>query len=142
MLDKAEEKDLNEVFRLICILEEGKEPAFVGFKEAYLEMLKDTDRYILLTYKEDEKIIGFLDMRIEKQLHHGQEVAEILELVVNPEYRSKKIGQSLFDEACKIAKNRNCQLVEVSSSIRRKRAHQFYLKNGMIQDHYSFSKYF
>ncbi|MEI3234450.1 MAG: GNAT family N-acetyltransferase [Intestinibacter bartlettii] len=62
----------------------------------------------------NDEVIGVLNLRFEQQLHHSECIAEIMEFSINPLYRNKGIGKEMFEEACKIAKNRNCIQIEVA----------------------------
>lgn len=141
MIRKANRKDLPDVYRLICILEEGKEPEFRAFQSIYEKMLSN-EHYALLIASQDDHILGFLDLRFEEQLHHGGAVAEILELVVDPAIRSMGIGKTLLEATRQEARDHSCQLIECSSDAKRKRAHAFYERNGMICDHLKFAQKF
>ncbi len=137
-IEKAEFKDFPSVYELVCTLEECRLDK-KRFEEIYRSMLQNPDRYALLVARTEKEVIGFADLRFEDLLHHAAKVAELLELVINPQCRSEGVGQALFDKACPIAKERGCVQIECSSNQRRTRAHAFYLRNGMKNDHYGFS---
>ena len=75
-------------------------------------------------------------------MHHASYVAEILEFAVGAAYRGHGIGRRMLEGACQLAKERNCVQIEVASSQFRKNAHRFYLREGMINSHFKFSKEF
>ena len=106
-IEKARLKDLPSVYELICTLEECRLDE-KRFEEIYRSMLQNPDRYALLVARKEKQVIGFAGIRFENLLHHSAKVAELLELVVSLESRSGGVGQALFDEACKIAKERGC----------------------------------
>ncbi len=137
-IERAEFKDFLSVYELVCTLEECQLDK-KRFEEIFRSMLKNPDRYALLVARTEKEVIGFADIRFEDLLHHVSKVAELLELVIEPQYRCEGVGQALFDQACHIAKERNCTQIECSSNLRRTRAHAFYLRNGMKNDHYGFS---
>ncbi len=137
-IEKANLDDLRDVYGLMCELEEC-ELDYESFAAIYRSMLEEPERYGLLAAKAEGKMIGFVDIRFERLLHHAAKVAELLELIVQPGYRSLGVGQVLFDQACLMAKERGCVQIECSSSQRRHRAHAFYVRNGMANDHFGFS---
>lgn len=49
---------------------------------------------------------------------------------MNKNYRGKKIGEKLFKEAIRLAKEDNCGLVQLTTDKQRTDAHRFYDKLG------------
>lgn len=80
-----------------------------------------------------------LNLRFEEQLHHADWIAEIMEFVVDPSCRSKGIGAGMFEEVCRIARERDCSQIEVACNQLRTDTHRFYLRHGMKNYHYKFS---
>jgi PhnO protein len=132
------ENDVKEVYELICDLKDT-EFNFAKFKNAFNSKLKDDKNYYILCV-EDKQIVGFLSLYIDYQLHHAQKVATIEELVVNNKKRSGGIGKALVDAAIKQAKEKECEIIELTSGFDRDRAHQFYDKNGFEKSSYKFIK--
>ncbi len=120
MIEYAKLEDKEEIYNLICILE-NKEINKEHFDCVFENSLKDED-IIYLVYR-DEKIEGFLSFKIHHYLHHNRDTGEIVELVVLPEKRSLKIGKQLIE---KIARNKKLEQIELSTSTYRKDAHRFY----------------
>ena len=98
MIRRSEEKDGQSAYKLICILEET---AFDKdeFQKIYEETLKN-ENHVCFVYEQEDEVVALLHMRMEYQLHHCARIAEITELVVLPEYRSKGIGAELLQYAC------------------------------------------
>ena len=65
---------------------------------------------------EDAVVCGFINVRVERQLHHEHPVAEICELVVDAAHRGSGCGTYLFDAALDVARNLNCEVIEVDSN--------------------------
>ena len=84
-------------------------------------------------------MVGCLQMRLEEQLHHCAEVAEILELAVSPDCRFRGLGRALFTAAGLIALEKGCVQLHLSSGRRREGAHLFYERLGMAQTHAGFT---
>ena len=129
----ATEQDRDAVYRLLCILEETDFDYSV-FADHYAKLLSDPDTFMFIA-KDREQVLGFLDMRVQIHLHHLGNVAEILELVVAPGARSRGVGKYLFEGALACAKKQRCVSLELSSNMRRKRAHSFYERLGMVKSH-------
>lgn len=137
MIREAVREDMEEVYRLICELEQTQVDR-EGFTQVYLQQMGDA-RYTIFLYIEESKVLGMLNLRIEGQLHHAGAVAEIIELSVYDGYRSKGIGRQLFEAACVKAREWDCVQMEVTSNQLRIRAHQFYERQGMKNFHYKLS---
>lgn len=95
MIEYAKLEDKEEIYNLICILE-NKEINKEHFDYVFENSLKDED-IIYLVYR-DEKIEGFLSFKIHHYLHHDHDTSEIVELVVLPEKRNLKIGKQLIEK--------------------------------------------
>lgn len=135
---KSTERDCQAVYELICELEACTFD-YDKFKMVYDSQQKD-DRYYCLLGEAEGRIIGVLNLRFEAQLHHEVRVAEILEFLVLSDYRGKGTGKDMFALAEGIAKDHGCGEIEVTSNQRRKDAHRFYLREGMTNSHFKFTK--
>lgn len=137
MIEHAKLEDKEEIYNLICILENKKikkEHSDCVFENS----LKDKD-IIYLVYR-DKKIEGFQSFKINHYLHHDRDTGEIVELVVLPEKRSLKIGKQLIEKIEKIARNKKLEQIELSTSTYRKDAHRFYERQGYEKLHYNYTK--
>ena len=103
MIEYAKLEDKEEIYNLICILE-NKEINKEHFDYVFENSLKDED-IIYLVYR-DEKIEGFLSFKIHHYLHHDRDTGEIVELVVLPKKRNLKIGKQLIEKIEEIAKEK------------------------------------
>lgn len=128
--------DVEEIYNLICELK-NKEMDFNKFKEAYYHKINNGNNYFIVETKEN-KIIAFLSLVIDYQLHHADKVATVEELIVSSKYRRNGIGKSLLDNAINYAKEKNCDVIELTSGFSREVAHRFYEKNGFNKGSYKF----
>lgn len=125
--------DATAVYELLCQLEDTcfdraafdarfawqlESPAFCGFVPV-----------------DEGEIAGFINVRVERQLHHERPVAEICELVVDAGSRGCGRGMQLFEEAVVYARACGCEGIEVTSNDRRARAHRFYEARWMERTH-------
>jgi (aminoalkyl)phosphonate N-acetyltransferase len=128
--------DLPIVHRFMCELKER--PLDVdAFKTCFEINLQKQDAYHLVAETEG-RVVGFLSCYGQIVLHHCGMEYEIQEMYVDPEYRSRKIGQQLLlaiEE--KIGEYRS---LKVCSNMRRKDAHRFYTENGIEHTGYRFIK--
>lgn len=134
--------DAEAVYQLMCELEECELPRG-SFGTIFDEQLSSA-HYRAFVYEGVEpgeqtaRVLGFINMRIEGQLHHAADVAEIMELVVDPGVRSAGIGGELFERACQEARTAGCEQIELTSNARRHAAHRFYERRGMERTHVKF----
>ena len=121
---------------MICILK-NKSFNKEHFDCVFENSLKNED-IIYLVYR-DEKIEGFLSFKIHYYLHHDHDTGEIVELVILPEKRSFKIGKQLIEKIEEIAKDKQFEQIELSTSTYRKDAHRFYERQGYEKLHYNYT---
>lgn len=138
MIEQATLDDLEDIYRLICVLEDHDIDRS-HFIDVYQEIM-NSDRWICLVYRIDGHVGGWLSLIIHRYLHHDQDTGEIVELVVDPQYRNLKIGHQLIDEIEEYARSRQLEEIELSTSNYRKDAHRFYQRHDYINDHYNFRK--
>lgn len=137
MIVKAGLEDVEDIYNLMCILE-NKELDKEHFVQTYQQNIQDED-VIYLVYKED-RILGFISFVVHHYLHHDRDMGEIVELVVLPECRGKRIGQQLLQAIENKAIDLHLEQIELSTSTYRKQAHHFYEQNGYEMLHYNYTK--
>ena len=135
---KAVLADCEKIYSLICDLE-GREISFEKFRGIFSEQLSSTRYYCLLGEK-DHCVLAVLNLRFEEQLHHAETIAEIVEFVVDSSCRNLGIGKQMIEKAVQIAALHGCAQIEVACNQRRTDTHRFYLKEGLANTHYKFSK--
>ena len=138
MYRKSKLGDCQIIYFLICDMENKKLP-YDRFVEIYNSQLAD-ERYYCLVCEHDGIVIGALNMRFEEQLHHAAKIAEILEFVVASDYRSFSIGKKMFAKGCEIAQTKGCIQIEVACNQLHTDTHRFYIREGMYNFHFKFSK--
>lgn len=136
--EKATLDDCDEVYHLICDLEETILP-YERFTDIFCKQLRD-EHYYCIVSKTNNQVIGVLNLRFEEQLHHEEKIAEIMEFAISKEYRSQGIGKAMFDFGCEIAKKYGGSQIEVACNQKRKDTHRFYERQNMSNTHYKFSK--
>ena len=137
MIEKARLEDLEEVYQLMCILE-NKELNKEHFTQVYRQGLENDD-IVYLVYRQNQ-VLGFISFIVHRYMHHDRDTGEIIELVVSPECRGQRIGHQLIQEIERIARERNLEQIELSTSTYRKDAHRFYENQGYLKDHYNYTK--
>lgn len=126
------------VYDLICDME-AEELPYDEFTRIFAEQMAD-GRMLCLVTEDDGEPVGFINLRMERQLHHAARIAEIMELVVASGHRSEGIGAQLFEAACRAARAAGCSQIEVACKQHRARAHAFYERQGMESTHFKFCK--
>ena len=138
MYRKATLNDCEKVYHLICNMERKQLP-FGRFYLIYQEQINNRHYYCLVC-EYDNNVIGVLNLRFEEQLHHSACIAEIMEFAVDEAYRKQGVGKGMLANACQIAKDFGCMQIEVACNQLRKDTHRFYLREGMHNFHFKFSK--
>jgi PhnO protein len=138
MYRKATFSDCARIYDLICDMERRELP-FDRFRKIYRDQLINRHFYCLVN-DQDGRVIAVLNMRFEEQLHHAEFIAEIMEFAVEAAFRNQGIGKAMLEEACRIAGEQGCSQIEVACNQLRKDTHRFYLREGMHNFHYKFSK--
>ena len=152
---KATQADEARVYALICDMESRELPkeTFAGI---FARQLEDAHYYCLVCEQEHSEpgqpgqparpgqpgpeLAGVLNLRFEDQLHHAGRIAEILEFAIAASCRSRGLGRLMFARACALAQEMGCTQIEVACNQLRTRTHGFYLRQGMHNFHYKFSK--
>lgn len=135
MLRQAVPGDEKAAYTLICDMEQSRLDE-AAFHEIFRKQ-QDNPSYCQLVYEtEDSSVAGFLNLRMESQLHHCGRIAEVMELAVAEGHRSRGIGRELFQAACRQAKARGCMQIEVCCNRLRLDAHRFYEREGMKKYHF------
>lgn len=137
MIRKAKKEDIDNIYQLICILEE-KQLNKDYFIKTYNQGINDSYTYYYVY--EEGQILGFISFYIHHYLHHDNNTGEIVELVVSPQARGQKIDHQLLTFIEKLAKEKSLEEIELCTSTYRKKAHHFYENHGFIMNHYNYIK--
>lgn len=135
MIRYAKKEDVKSIYELICQLED-KTFDYSAFEMIYLNLFEDSNHHFLVN--EDDGIDGLCHFYISYHLHHCDKVADIMELIVDEKKRSEGIGKKLLDYTKQIAKENDCEQIELDTNQKRKGAHKFYEREGLVNDHYNF----
>ena len=135
---QAVPEDVTSIYLFVNELEETVFDQ-AAFSAHYYHNLQQP--YVHYLVAEDEgKVIGFISCHGQILLHHNGLVYEIQEMFVAKEYRSKGVGALLLKSLEERLAGEDYKLLEVTSNIRRKDTHRFYLNNGFSQTHLKFTK--
>ena len=128
--------DVYEIHNLLNMLEET-EFELRQFTTIFQDIIASVNNHCFV-YCIEEKVVGFINLNIEYKLHHHNKVCEIEELIIDPDYRGRKIGSKLLEYGMKIAEEIGCELIELTSNVKRTRAHQFYVSHAFVNNGYRF----
>jgi len=132
---KSNYSDDKDVLRLIKQLEPQFTNYDIKIAEKIFKKIVDDENYlnklaILSGEGDKERVVGSISLCFNFAIHDLGLVATINELVIDENYRNKRIGSILLKNAIEEAKYRDCVEIEVSSSLERVDAHKFYKKYG------------
>lgn len=91
----------------------GRPDIFANLSDEELknDLIQNFNRLTTLVILDDEKIVGYLSYIIKKR-HTGK--LDVDQLVILEEYRDQGLGKKLMEEAKKIAKENECDRIELN----------------------------
>jgi GNAT superfamily N-acetyltransferase len=132
----ASAQDAAELARLI---DELGYPVTSEEIEARLKILEAAGECALVA-EQDGKVVACLTTSTTKVLHRPAPVGRISMMVVDEALRGHGIGAELVAAAEGLLAQRGCQLVEVTSNLRRTDAHRFWEREGYQRTSARFAK--
>ena len=93
-----------------------------------------------LVVTEGDEVIGMCGISAMVTVHRPAPVGRVSVMIVDEAYRGRGIGALLVAEAERRLAERGCKIIEVTSNMRRERAHQFYEKLGYERTSFRFMK--
>lgn len=97
--------------------------------------------YAMLVIEDNGVVVGFIALHWFELAHWKGKMGRITSFCIEEKVRSQGIGLSLLKAGEEILREAGCAKLEVTSNQRRQRAHEFYLKNGYVEDSKRFVKY-
>jgi GNAT superfamily N-acetyltransferase len=141
---------MEDVERLIELLEHGsladptarsERPSEIDRYRAALAEIQTTAGNDVLVAEIAGDVVGMCQLVIFRHFQaEGGLCCEIESVHVHPEFRSKGIGAQLVSSAAEIARRAGCYRVQLTSNLRRPRAHQFYEREGFEPSHVGFKR--
>jgi PhnO protein len=95
---------------------------------------------VALVAEVDGEVAGFVDLEFRQRLNFRTLQAWIPDLVVAETHRGKGVGAALMARAEELSRERECWSLTLESATWRKDAHRFYLREGLADSAYYFSK--
>ncbi|HEX2921053.1 MAG TPA: GNAT family N-acetyltransferase [Bacteroidales bacterium] len=137
IIRRAEAKDLNEIYYLVCELE-NEQLDYDKFGRIYNENVKNPE-YAYFIVLADDEVIGFISLHTQNLLHHCGRVGEIQEFIIHKKFRNAGIGKKLMAEIDKFSLN-NITDLEVTSNKKRTENVKIYEKLGFKLTHNKFTR--
>jgi GNAT superfamily N-acetyltransferase len=142
VLRRAEEADLPAVIRLFAIPDEGNlkdedpsSPLPPCYAEALREIAADPRNMLVVAEREGAVIGAFHLTIIQYVAYRGGRVAQIENVIVDPDARGLGVGAAMMVWAIEEARRQKCFRVQLTSNKARVRAHRFYERLGFKATH-------
>ena len=142
LIRRAEERDLPAVVRLFAIPDEGNlkdedasSPLPDCYREALAAIAADPANMLVVAEREGAVIGAFHLTIIQYVAYRGGRVAQIENVIVDPDARSLGVGAAMMEWAIDEARRRGCFRVQLTTNKARKRAHRFYERLGFTASH-------
>ena len=135
-LTKAIHSDISELIALLKSLfeqEEEFEPNPEAQRKALSKIILDPKIGIILVARDDEKILGMINLLFTESTALGSKVAILEDMVVLSKSRSEGVGSKLMDYAISEAKKEGCKRITVLADIENTKAQSFYQNKGFVK---------
>ena len=127
---EARVSDWKEIRGLLKQLDYGDTDSFLEDK---IKTLLNHPDEKLLVYESDQRVVAVISIHFIPQLALKGDFARISYFAVDQEARSKGIGRELEEFCVALARNRQCDRIEVHCHSRRSDAHRFYYRQGFVE---------
>lgn len=111
----------------------GYEGAESFLPEKIHSLMANPDEYCLVAEETNGQVIGFISIHIIPQIALKGDFARISYFSVDEHFRSRGVGRLLEEHCERIARERNCDRIELHSHSRREDAHRFYDRQGYVE---------
>lgn len=108
-------------------------PGTRGFIQQKMEMIFQNPLVTLLVYELEGKVVAFMVLELLIQLGLQGDIARIGYFSVDHHCQSMGIGREMEQYAEQLAREKNCDRIEVHCHERRKDAHRFYYRQGYVE---------
>ena len=135
-LTKAIHSDIPELIKLLKTLFEQEaefEPNSETQRKGLSKIILDPKIGIVLVARDDEKILGMINLLFTESTALGAKVAILEDMVVLSKSRGEGIGSQLVDYAIGEAKKEGCKRITLLTDIENTKAQAFYQKKGFVK---------
>jgi len=120
---------LNSLFEQEAELEPNSEIQ----SKALSKIILDPKIGIILIAKEDDKILGMVNLLFTESTALGSKVALLEDMIVLSSSRGRGIGSQLIDYGISEAKKAGCKRITLLTDIENTKAQSFYQKKGFVK---------
>lgn len=135
-LTKAIHSDIPELVALLKTLFEQEaefEPNSEAQRKALSKIILDPKIGIVLVARNDEQILGMINLLFTESTALGSKVAILEDMVVLSKSRGEGVGSQLIDYAINEAKKEGCKRITLLTDIENTKAQSFYQKKGFVK---------
>ena len=135
-LTRAIHSDVPELVELLKILFEQEaefEPNSEAQRKALSKIILDPRIGIILVARDNEKILGMINLLFTESTALGAKVAILEDMVVLAKSRGGGIGPKLMDYAISEAKKEGCKRITLLTDIENTKSQSFYQRKGFVK---------
>lgn len=135
-LTKAIHSDVPELVELLKTLFEQEaefEPNSEAQRKVLSKIILDPKIGMILVARDDEKILGMINLLFTESTALGAKVAILEDMVVLAKSRGEGIGSQLIDFAISEAKKEDCKRITLLTDAENTKAQSFYQKKGFMK---------
>ncbi|ASK18741.1 GNAT family N-acetyltransferase [Halomonas sp. N3-2A] len=140
----AKSEDLESLVALLSndLLGSQREDSAITLNSAYIaafEAITRDPNNELLVVELENSLVGVLQITFIPYLTHLGSWSCLIEGVrIHSDYRAQSLGEQMFEYAIKLAKDKGCTIVQLTSDKQRQDAIRFYKKLGFKATHEGF----
>lgn len=123
----------NDSATITTLLDQLGYPDTEGFIKEKINLLLENPNEYFVVAENEGMVVGFISVHIIPQIALKGDFARISYICVDENFRSGGTGKMLEEYAEKIARERNCDRIELHCHSRREQAHRFYYRQGYTE---------
>lgn len=139
LIRQAKKEDLPSIILMLAEDTYSEIPEDINNLKTYqkfFKIIKQDPNAELLVVEENSQVIGCAQVNyLTYLLYQGSKRAQIEAVRIHKNFRSQGIGASLIKHIIKLAKEKGCSMVQLTSNKQRLRAIKFYVKQGFKPTH-------
>jgi len=135
-IQQATISDIPALVDLLSILftqEEDFIPDAALQKSGLQKIIEHPETGNILTLKQDDEIVGMVNLLYTMSTALGGRVAILEDMVVHPKHRNKGYGSLLLKAAITLAEQNNCLRITLLTDLKNNSAIKFYRQQGFVQ---------
>lgn len=142
MIIKIRKASVNDLPYVLKIYEDsGLDGVSISLEEAtriFNQMNQYPDYHVFVAISEEEIIGTFALLIMENMAHRGTPSAIVEDVGVLTRFQGLGVGKKMMEFAMTYAKEKGCYKLNLSSNMKRKKAHRFYESLGFKKHGFSF----